>query len=250
MHNQYTKILAGIERHFKNAGYRRAVIGVSGGIDSALSLKLVVDALKADYVTAVIMPEKGVTIEENNIHAKALCNFFKVETFFVPINKYLTDFLLLPWQPSELAQINMKARVRMNILYNYSNSNKSMVVGTSNKTELSIGYGTKHGDLAADFHVLGDLYKEEVYALARHLELPEELIQKTPSAELFEGQTDEEELDMKYKEIDAILKNREQGLSPEELIHKGLKPKSVHKTFRLIQENEHKTLPIPIIKAK
>ncbi len=250
MHNIYTKILASINKYFKDAQKEKAVIGVSGGVDSALALKLAVDALGPDKVTAVLMPEKGVSSEENFQHAKALCQFLKVENFIVPINKYLMDFLALPWKPSNLAQMNTKARVRMVILYSFANTKNALVLGASNKTELELGYGTKYGDLAADIEVLGDLYKEDVYALADHIGLPNEFIEKTPSAELFSGQTDEEDLGMTYKEADTILKKIEEGFNKDELINKGLSPHAVHKVFRLREDNSHKLKPPFTIKAK
>ncbi|MFC1615684.1 NAD+ synthase [Patescibacteria group bacterium] len=250
MKNAYTKIITGVHKYFKKSGFEKAVIGVSGGIDSALCLKLTVDALTEKNVTALIMPEKGVTTEENTRHAKRLCEFLDVEHFSISINKFLTDYLTLPWKPSDLAQINTKARTRMLILYNFANTRNSLVIGTSNKSELALGYGTKFGDLAADLEVIADLYKEEVYELAEYLNLPNELIIKAPSAELYSGQTDEEELGMPYKEIDTILKQIETGLTKDDIVSKGLNPNSVHKIFRLIEINKHKNMPAPIIEVK
>ncbi len=250
MHNIYTKIIAGIQKYFNQSGRERAVIGVSGGIDSALSLKLIVDALGSENVTALLLPEKGVTSEENMIHAKTLCEFLEVEHFTVPINRFLTDFFSLPWKLSELAQINAKARIRMVLLYNYANSNNALVIGTSNKTELALGYVTKYGDSACDLEVIGDLFKEEVYQLAQHVGLPDEFLKKTPTAELYQGQSDEEELGMTYKEIDPILKHMEENVSKEEIISKGINPNSVLKIFRLADINRHKLLPPYIVPAK
>ncbi len=250
MDNAYTKIVAGIHKYFKQANIERAVIGVSGGIDSALCLKLTVDAIGKDNVTALIMPEKGVSSEENQLHAKTLCEFLGVEYHVVTIGKFLADFITLPWKPNELAQINTKARVRMCVLYNYANSKNALVIGTSNKTELAIGYGTKYGDLAGDIEIIGDLLKEDVYKLAAHIGLPDEFINKAPSAELYTGQTDEEELGISYKEIDNILKQVEQGLGKDELISKGMNPNSVHKVFRLMELNKHKLVPPFLIQVK
>src|SRR3989338_2128622 len=250
MHNIYTKIIAEIQKYFKEAKTEKAVIGVSGGIDSALCLKLVADALGEDNVTALLMPEKGISSEENHMHAKALCQFLKVTQHTITINKFLTDFLSLPWQPNDLAQINTKARIRMVLLYNFANSKNALVIGTSNKTELALGYGTKYGDLAADLEIIGDLFKDEVYRLAEHVGLPNEFIEKAPSAELYSGQTDEGELGMTYREIDIVLRKMEEGLGKEDLISKGISPNIVHKIFRLYEINKHKLNPPYLIRVK
>lgn len=250
MHNAYTKIIAGIQRYFKDANFEKAVIGVSGGVDSALCLKLTVDALGSQNVTALLMPEKGISGDEHFLHAKTLCQYLQVVHFSMPINKYLTDFLALPWKPNDLAQINLKARIRMIILYNFANTRNALVIGTSNKTELALGYGTKYGDMAGDLDVIGDLFKDEVYKLAEHVGLPDEFIKKSPSAELYSGQTDEEELGMNYKEIDIVLRKMEDGLTKDELISKGINPNIVHKIFRLHEINQHKLRPPFIISAR
>lgn len=250
MHNIYTKLIAGIQKYFRLAGIEKAVIGVSGGVDSALCLKLVVDALGADKVTGLLMPEKGVSSDENIRHAKALCEFLKVNYHVIFINKFLTDFVSLPWQPNELAQINIKARIRMVLLYNFANTNNAIVIGTSNKTELALGYGTKYGDLGADIEIIGDLLKEEVYQMSEHVGLPDEFLTKAPSAELYVGQTDEEEIGLTYKEMDAVLRHLEKGLSKEEVISKGISPNAVLKIFRLMELNRHKLVPPYIIPLK
>lgn len=205
-HNTYTKILSQIAKYFEESGFHKAVLGVSGGVDSALTLKLLVDALGPEHVTGLIMPEHGVTRDENTAHAKALCTFLEAENYILPINKYLQDLLHLPWKPSGLAQMNTKARIRSVICYNYANTQHALVVGTSNKSELMLGYGTKFGDLACDLMPIGDLYKTEVFELAEHIGIPMEIIEKAPTAELARGQTDEAELGAPYETLDRILR--------------------------------------------
>lgn len=243
MKTVYNKLIAGIHKYFKESGFEKAIIGVSGGIDSAVCLKLAIDAIGSENVTALLMPEKGVSSEENLQHAKTLCQFFNVETFILPINKYLSDFLALPWKPTSIAQMNLKARVRMILLYSFANTRPSLVIGTSNKTELMIGYGTKHGDLAADIEFIGELFKTDVFELAEFMGLPNEFITKKPSAELYNGQTDEDELGMSYKDIDNILRQLEKGLTKEDLVSKGMNPHAVHKIARLMETNSHKLSP-------
>jgi NAD+ synthase len=244
-HNTYTRIVSEIEKYFKENGFKQAVLGVSGGIDSALTLKLLTDALQAENVTGLIMPEHGVTKDENILHAKRLCDFLGAKKFTIPINKYLLDLLQLPWKPSDLAQMNVKARLRAIILYNYANTNNALVVGSSNKSELLLGYGTKFGDLAADILPLGDLYKTDVYALAEHIGLPKEIIEKAPTAELKKGQTDEQDLGAKYEELDKVLQELETRKAAEASQQNQLELDApigefAKEIMKRMQKNEHK----------
>ena len=248
MHNVYTHIIAEIKKYFKTAGKAKAVIGVSGGVDSALCLKLAVDALGSENVTALMMPEKGISSDENLNHAKKLCQFLEVEHHQISINKFLRDYISMPWQVSPMAHANTKARVRMTVLYNYANTHSALVLGTSNKSELAVGYGTKYGDLAGDIELIGDLLKEEVYELADHVGLPDVFIEKAPSAELYTGQTDEKELGFTYKELDNILKKIDKGETKETILSKGMDPNTVHKIFRLMENSKHKVEPIYTIR--
>jgi NAD+ synthase len=244
----HSQIIKGIQKYFKKAGYTRAVIGVSGGVDSSLTLKLAVDALEAENVAAISMPELGVSSQENIDHAKGLCHALGVKFFYQPLNQFLIDFPHLPWDPNKLATQNTKARLRAVLLYNYANTADALVLGTSNKSEILLGYGTKYGDLAADLEVIADLYKDEVFALADFIGLPPEIITKPPTAELYPGQTDEGELGAGYGQIDPILKRIKLGA--DGLIERGMNPRLVHSVIGRVAKNRHKAEMPPVIRVK
>lgn len=248
MQQIYDKLISGLRNFAKKTGIRKGVIGLSGGIDSTLTLKISIDALGKDNVAVLIMPELGLTNSDNIEHAKKLAHYFEIKSHYKPINAIIRDFQGLPWRPNELAEMNTKARIRMALLYNYANTENALVLGTSNKTELLLGYTTKHGDCACDIEVIGDLLKTEVYQMAKFLELPEEIIKKPPTAELSKGQTDEQELGATYEDLDLVLRQYELGAN--ELIKKGIPAQLVNKVFRMIERSKHKrTLP-PVIKTK
>ena len=260
MQKKYEKIIKELEKFFRNNHFKKAVIGISGGIDSSLVLKLAVDALGADKVVGILMPETGLTKDENITHAKGLAEFFKVQTYMVPINSALVPFNNTPWRPSAIAQMNIKARVRMTILYSFANTEGGCVLGTSNKSEILLGYGTKYGDAASDIYVIGDLLKTDVWEMAKFLGLPDEIIQKVPSAELATGQTDEGELGASYLELDKVLKAIEKNCEDlydaeemkrviEVLIEKGMDSLLVRKVAKLIEDNCHKSKTPGVIKV-
>jgi len=248
MEKIHKQLISGLRKYFKGSGAARAVIGISGGVDSSLTLKLGVDALGAENVTAISMPENGISSTENSIHAKTLAEAMGVEFFTVPINQFLIPFNVTPWKSTSLASQNLKARIRMALLYHYANCKNALVLGTSNKSELLLGYGTKYGDLACDIEVLGDLYKEDVFALAGFVGLPPEIINKKPSAELYPDQTDEADLGGSYSEIDPILHRLDLGM--DKLIEHGMNAMLVHGVFGRYEKNRHKSVAPPIIKVK
>ena len=225
----YNNLIKGIKKYFQKSKIKKAVIGVSGGIDSALSLKLVADAIGNKNITSLIMPEKGLTKKQEVIDSINLCRSLKVPYRIIEINTILKSFK----GQNKISLMNLKPRIRMLFLYNHANLNNALVIGTSNKTELKLGYFTKYGDGACDIEVIGDLYKTEVISLAKYLKLPKKIIDKVPSAGLFKGQTDETEIGETYKNIDKMLKG-----------------KINNKINKLIQKNKHKTEKIPIIKRK
>lgn len=242
----YEELVSGLQEFFKRNGFSKAVLGVSGGIDSALTLKIAVDALGPENITGLLMPEKGISSEQSVYHARTLCDFLGVKNHTIQINKFVMDFNTLPWKGNALSNMNIKPRVRMMLLYHYANTHGGLVLGTSNKSEILLGYGTKFGDFAADIEVLAELFKEDVYALSRYIGLPDELINKKPSAELAINQTDEAELGGTYPELDAILKQHELGF--DKLLEKGVNPALLNKTLRRIEDNKHKTNPTPSLK--
>lgn len=244
----YDKLVRGLNQFFKKNEKKRAVLGLSGGVDSALTLKIAVDALGAENVTALIMPEQGITNPENTIHARGLAEFLSVHTETIPINRLLTDFSLLPWRPNDVALANTKSRIRALLLYSYANTHSACVLGTSNKSELLLGYFTKFGDGAVDVEVIGDLFKTEVWVIADDIGIPPEIIEKKPSAELSMNQTDEKDLGADYKKIDTVL--MQIHLGRDKLIDKGLDPVLVHNIFNRIEKNAHKTKLPPILKAR
>lgn len=246
----YNSLVTGLRKFFTERGFKRGALGLSGGVDSALTLKIAIDALGPENVTALIMPELGLTKQENIDHAKLLCQFLKVPYFYQPINNFLVDFSVTPWQPSDRAKINTKARVRAVLLYSYANTENALILGTSNKSEILLGYGTKYGDLCADVEVIGDLYKTEVWQLADHIGLPPEIVNKTPSAELAADQTDEGEMGATYKDMDQVLMKLSEGFGPDECIEHGLSMPLVQMVFRRAGENKHKSEMPFVIKVQ
>lgn len=238
MEKIYKKLVEELQAYFKKTGSTKAVLGVSGGVDSSVVLKLAVDALGASNVTALLMPEKGVSNPLNLDHAKKLCEFLNVQYYIIPINKHIINFQLMPWEQNLSSTINVKPRARMTILYNFANACNALVLGASNKSEILLGYGTKYGDLAADLEVIGDLLKTDVINLAKHMGLPNEIVTKTPSAELYKDQSDEQELGFPYVKLDQVLAKYEDGI--EALIDKGMHPELVHFVFGKIKQSKHK----------
>jgi len=247
----YGALINGIKEYFKKNKFGKAVIGLSGGIDSALSAKLVADAIGKENVTTLIMPVKGLSSEENIMDAVELCTLNGVDYSLIYIDEFIKEFEKVDWEQSKVAKMNTISRVRAVILYSYANSNNALVIGTSNKTEILLGYFTKYGDGAVDIEVIGDLFKTEVKELAKFLGISEKIINKVPTAELYPGQTDEGELGASYDKLDAILRLYiEEKNSINTIIKKGFNKKIVENIIERIKLNEHKrTMPM-VLKVK
>ena len=220
-------------------GLKRVVLGLSGGVDSALVAKLAVMALGKENVTGILMPNLGMSSTHSVADATLWAEQLGIEYHLVPIQHFVQNYHSLPWTESKEAYMNIQSRVRATILYHYANSHQALVLGTGNKTELTLGYFTKFGDGACDVLPIGNLYKTQVWEMAKSLDLPEAIVQKTPSAELQEGHTDEAEIGLSYAEIDKILKRFEEGAKAESKEEKMLEVR--------IKANQHKGQLPPLL---
>jgi len=200
-----TKILTtGLADEIYKTGAKKAVIGVSGGIDSALSLALSVQAIGAENITALYMPHK-VSAPSSYADALAVTGKFKIPLEVIDITEPVESYFSKDKNINQFRKGNIFARMRMIILYDISARDNALVIGTSNKTEILLGYSTIWGDMASAINPIGDLYKYQIYQLSRHLKIPQSLLDKKPSADLWEGQSDEDELDLSYDLIDRTL---------------------------------------------
>ncbi|MBU0662482.1 NAD+ synthase [Candidatus Micrarchaeota archaeon] len=204
-------IVSGIRTFFENAGRARAVLGLSGGVDSAVCASLLAEALGAENVTALAMPYSHANSPDSETIAVSFAKSLGIKCFVCPLKWIMEPLQDLPWEQDKLAQANSVARARALLLYNYANSNNALVAGTGNRSEIELGYFTKYGDAAADLLVIGALWKTRVFELARARGIPDKIIERPPSAELWEGQTDADELGADYGTLDAILSSRERG---------------------------------------
>ncbi|MCY3572702.1 MAG: NAD+ synthase [Chloroflexi bacterium] len=200
-----TRILTGFIRDsVTKAGMKRAVIGLSGGIDSAVSAYLAAGALGAEQVLALRMPYKTSSADSLE-HAEAVIEDLCLPSLTLPISAMADPLIERFPEMSRLRRGNIMARLRMITLYDQSMAWSGLVMGTSNKTEFLLGYSTIYGDSGVALHPIADLYKAQVRQLARHLGIPEAIINKAPSADLWAGQTDEDELGFTYDQADAVL---------------------------------------------
>lgn len=247
MQNIHSALIQSLHEYAKKYQFQRAVVGLSGGLDSAVVFCLAVRAFGPQNVTAMILPEVGLTPNEDIEHAKALAIHFGVKFHYQPINNFLVDFNFVTWEKSESANANVKARIRNAMIYNYANSNKALVLGASNKSDLMLGYGVKGGDISGDIFVLGDMYKTDVIELAKFMQLPDELLEKTPSRWLKPHQSDEADLLANWTKIDDVLRQLDERVDPETMIEKGMDTLTVHKIVRLVQDSAHKRSMAPIL---
>ena len=244
---QTEKILIGfIRTELNRAGFQRALLGVSGGLDSAVSLYLCARALGPENVLAVRLPYKTSPLH-TLVDAQTMIDALGVQSLTVEITPMVDPLIAKFPDMSRLRAGNLMARMRMIVLFDQSVVFNGLVVGASNKTELLLGYTTVHGDSGVALQLLGDLFKTQVRQLARHLGVPLTVINKVPSADLWEGQTDENELGFTYDEVDRLLYLLvERGYHPEACIEAGFKREFVERVVRRVRQNHFKRVMPPI----
>lgn len=246
----HSELVEFLRESFKKAGFSKAVLGLSGGIDSALVAYLLRDALGKENVLAIMMPYKSSNPDSLN-HAKLVVEDLGINSKTIEITDMIDAYFKNEEEATSLRMGNKMARERMSILFDYSSKENALVVGTSNKTEIYLGYSTQFGDSACALNPIGDLYKTNIWDLSRYLKIPNELIEKKPSADLWEGQTDEQEMGLTYKEADQVLyRMLEENKKVEEVLTEGFNKDLVDNIVRRMNRSEYKRRMPLIAKIK
>ena len=237
-----------IRSEITRTGLTRAVLGLSGGIDSALVAYLDAEALGAENVLTVRMPYKSSS--QNSLDdAQQVIDDLKVPALTIPITEMADGLISREPEMSAMRKGNIMARCRMIVLYDQSEAFKGLVVGTGNKTEILLGYSTLFGDSAHAINPIGDLYKAQIRQLAKALGVPQAILDKAPSADLWSGQTDEAELGFTYDDADRLLFLLvDQRYSPEECVEAGFDEKFVQTVVRRVRRNQFKRVMPPVAK--
>lgn len=242
------------QEEFKSRNAEHGVIGISGGLDSAVTAYLAVKALGPKHVYGLLIPDSSVTPKKDTQDGLKVVANLGIRYKIINIGEVRKQ-ILRNFPKDKLARANFLVRLRMAILYYYASVKKGLVIGTADKSELQIGYFTKYGDGGADLFPIGELYKTDVRKLARFLDIPENIIEKKSSARLWKGQTAEGEIGVSYEKIDTILKEIDKSKKrkdsiPYDLIKiNGIDENEVKTVIKWINKNKHKhEFPIPVCK--
>jgi NAD+ synthase len=238
-----------IKSEVSRVGFTRAIVNLSGGLDSALSCALAAEALGSENVLALRLPYRT-SSPDSLEHAQLMIDQFGVQSETVEITGMVDPLIHSDPQISDKRKGNIMARARMIALYDRSEVFKALPIGTSNKTEILLGYTTMWGDMASALNPIGDLYKTQARQLARALAIPEVIIGKPPSADLWVGQTDEAELGFTYEQVDKLLfLIVDQRYSARECVEEGFEEKFVQLVLARVRQNQFKRMMPPIAKV-
>ncbi len=227
------------------AGFSKAILGLSGGIDSALSCYLAAAAFGAENVMVIRMPYRA-SSSESLEHADLIIDELGLPSETIDITDMVEPLFAISPDITPHRKGNIMARARMTAVYDRSMAWNGLVIGTSNKTELLLGYGTIFGDLASAINPIGDLYKTQVRQLSRHIGVPAAIIDKAPSADLIPGQTDEDDFGFSYADVDHLLYCMvDERFSRQELVEDGFAGSFIDKVAGMIRRSQYKrALPI------
>lgn len=245
-----TSILARfIEEYVGATGATGVVLGLSGGVDSTVVAALAARAVGPENVLGLLLPHET-SDPTDAAHATLAAEALGIATETIDITPVVRAVeTACVHRPGGLAAANIRPRARMVVLYAHANSTNRLVLGTGNKSELMVGYFTKFGDGAADLYPIGDVYKTDVWSLARHLGVPREVVEKAPTAGLWAGQRDEDELGIRYADLDRLLAAFEAGLdAPAAAERAGLAGEKARSILRRIESSEHKRTSLVIPK--
>lgn len=243
-------ILTGfIKSEVTRMGFTQAIVNLSGGLDSALSCALAAEALGPENVFALRLPYRT-SSPDSLAHAQLVIDQFRVQSETIDITGTVDPLIDSDPDMSDKRKGNIMARARMIALYDRSEVFRALPIGTSNKTEILLGYTTMWGDMASALNPIGDLYKTQVRQLSRALEIPGVIIDKPPSADLWAGQTDEGELGFTYEEVDKLLFLLvDQRYSVQECVEEGFDAKFVDSVMTRVRRNQFKRMMPPIAKV-
>src|SRR6476620_1505938 len=232
-----------IRSETRKFGFNRVVLGLSGGIDSALSATLAAEAFGPENVVAIMLPYKT-SSPESEAHARLLIEHLGLPNYDkIDITPMAEPLIERYSDMSNLRKGNILARMRMIAVFDRSAAENALVLGTSNKTEYLLGYTTWYGDSAASIQPLGDLYKTQIRALARAIGVPAPIVDKKPSADLWPGQTDESELGITYDEVDQVLYLLvDERLDPARVVDMGFAAAFVQDVLRRVRGNQYKRM--------